>query len=114
MHPPSNYKNEENKSISWKWHRGVGRAASAATKTSSTKVGYLVVFLRTVSHSGTQKKCCTFAFTRASTENKICSPHSIYLPISLTLATAWPADWNSKNRVTRQKVGNTVQLQKFK
>lgn len=48
MHPPGNYKKEENKSISWKRWRGVGRAASAAIRTSSTTVGSLVVYKRTV------------------------------------------------------------------
>lgn len=95
---------------------GVGKgggSASAAIKTSSRKISYLVVFIRTVSHSGTQQKCCTFACTCASTENKICSPQSIYLPISLTQPTAHPADWNSENSMTRQKA-NTVRLRKVK
>lgn len=90
-----------------------GESASVAIKTSSRKISYLVVFIRTVSYSGTQQKCCTFVCTRASSENKICSPQSVYLPISLTLPIARPADWNSENSGTRQKV-NTVQLQKFK
>jgi len=55
-----------------------------------------VVFIRTVSHSGTQQKHCTFVCIRASSENKICSPQSVYLPISLTLPAARPADWTQR------------------
>lgn len=88
-------------------------STSAAIMTSSRKISYLVVFVRTVSHSGIQRKCCTFVCRHASCENKICSAQSIYPPISLTLPTAKPADWNSENSVTRQKA-NTVQLQRFK
>lgn len=62
---------------------GVG-STSAAIKTSSRKVSYLVVSVRTVSHSGIQQKCCTFMCRRASCENKNCSAWSIYPPTSLT------------------------------
>lgn len=88
-------------------------STSAAIKMSSRKISYLVFFLRTVSHSEIQQKCSTYVCRRASCENKICLAWSIYPPISLTLPTAEPADWNSENSVTRQKA-NTVQLQRFK
>lgn len=85
-----------------------GSISICSNKSSSRQISYLVVFMRTVSHSGTQQKCCTFVC-----ENKICSPQSVYLPISLTLPTPHPADWNSENSVTKQKA-STEQLQKFK
>lgn len=89
-----------------------GVSASAAIKTRSRKIPYLVVFIKN-SHSGTQQKCCTSVCTHASSENKTCSPQIIYLPISLTLPRARRADRTSEESVTSQKA-NTVQLQKFK
>lgn len=85
-----------------------GRSISiCSNRSSSRKISYLVVFMRTVSLSGTQQKCCTLVC-----ENKICSPQSVYLPISLTLPTACPADWNSEQRdKTEGQYSTTAEIQ---
>lgn len=103
----------ENKSISLEQGRGGGGRISICSNKDKLYKNKLFSGFYKNSHSGTQQERCTFACTRANSENKICSPQSVYLPISLALPTAHPADWNSKNSMTRQKA-NTVQLQKFK
>lgn len=76
---------------------GVGKgegSTSAAIKTSSRKISYLVVFLRTVSHSGAQQKCCTSVRTRAS---------SAHLR-AFTLLPAWRCQQHVPQTGTRRAV----------
>lgn len=75
-----------------------GRAsASAAIKTRSRKIPYLVVFIKN-SHSGTQQKCCTSACTHASSENKTCSPQIVF-----TFLSAWDCQGHAEQTGPRRR-----------
>lgn len=80
---------------------------------SSRKISYFVASKRAVSHSGTQQKRCTFVRACAGSENKICSVRSVYLPVRLTLPTARPAGWNSREqrRKAEGQYSTTAEIQ---
>lgn len=72
-------------------------SASAAIKTRSRKIPYLVVFIKN-SHSGTQQKCCTSACTHASSENKTCSPQIVF-----TFLSAWHCQGHAEQTGPRRR-----------